>query len=77
MRMIRCWRVRRRLQSYLDGEATPRDVALITSHLEMCIRCGVDAATLSRAIQQLRQLRSDVDPATLASLDAAVRRLTT
>ncbi|MEX2561937.1 MAG: hypothetical protein WD358_01650 [Nitriliruptoraceae bacterium] len=74
---LRCWWVRRRLQPFLDGEASPRVVTLITSHLKTCIRCEFDAATLSRVIEQLRQLRSDMDPATLATLDAAVRRLTT
>ena len=77
MRMLRCWRARRRLQSYLDGEANPRDVALITAHLKMCIDCGTDAATLSRVIERLHHLRSDVDPAVLATIDATVRRLTT
>ena len=42
---VRCLRVARVLQSYLDGEADPPTAAAVAAHLEECRRCGLEAST--------------------------------
>ncbi|GAB3394249.1 anti-sigma factor family protein [Amycolatopsis echigonensis] len=42
---VRCLRVMRLLQSYLDGEVTDATAARIAEHLEECRRCGLQADT--------------------------------
>lgn len=40
-----CHQVARVLQSYLDGEADPPTSEAVAAHLEVCRRCGLEAAT--------------------------------
>lgn len=66
-----CARVARALQSYLDGEVDPPTAAMVTAHLEICRRCGLQAQTyqaIKTAIATTGQ--ADVDQAALGRLHA-------
>lgn len=78
MRM-RCLRVARVLQSYLDGETEPPTAAAVAAHLEECRRCGLEAsayAAIKTAIAANgARGPGAVDPAALARLEAFAARL--
>lgn len=73
--LLRCWIARRRLQSLLDGELGTRHAEAIAGHLERCERCGLEATTLARVIDAIRQLSPALDPGTRARLAIAVHQL--
>lgn len=49
-----CREVGRILQTYLDAELEDESAALVTEHLEMCARCGLEAATYAELKEALR-----------------------
>jgi anti-sigma factor RsiW len=78
MRM-RCRRVARVLQSYLDGEVDPPTATAVSEHLEECRRCGLEVSAYT-AIKTAIAARGaahvpDVDPAALVRLTAFARSL--
>ena len=72
----RCAEVARWLQPYLDGEVDGRTLRLVSAHLEVCRRCGLEAETY-RALKQALVRRSDPPPEPVARLRAFADRLTT
>lgn len=77
---VRCRRVARVLQSYLDGEVDPPTATAVSEHLEACRRCGLEASAYA-AIKVAVAARGagrdvpDVDPAALVRLTAFARSL--
>lgn len=49
---LRCWRVLRVVQAYLDGETDETTARRVAEHLEDCTRCGLEADTF-RAIKRV------------------------
>ena len=45
-----CHRVAKALQAWLDGESDDLTVEMVATHLEMCLKCGLEANTY-RAIK--------------------------
>ncbi|MEX0868508.1 MAG: zf-HC2 domain-containing protein [Nitriliruptoraceae bacterium] len=69
VRWRRCRQIRRELQTFLDGETDMPQTRQIAAHLAICVRCGLEAASLRQVIADLR--RSHHTPST-----AATHRLT-
>ncbi len=63
-----CREVGRVLQAYLDGEVDADSARLVASHLESCLNCGFEAATLRRICKSLRRVELDLDPAAVDRL---------
>jgi anti-sigma factor RsiW len=74
--LLGCWRVRRTLQSFLDGEVEPRRAGLVAAHLESCSHCDVEADMLARVIEAIRRLRPALDRAAYTRLVATFEELT-
>ena len=74
---LTCWRVRRSLQTLLDGELTPSTAKSLRRHLERCTRCRIEERTLRRVIDLLHQLRTDHDATEPIRLAALVEWLQT
>lgn len=71
-----CHEVGAVLQGYLDGELGPEDAELVTEHLRHCDRCSIEATTVERVIDAIRQQRPDLDPGPVERLTGYVERLT-
>ena len=54
--MKSCHEVGQRLQTYLDGDLDPDQVAKVVAHLEHCRRCGMEADAYSRIKQSLQRV---------------------
>lgn len=63
-----CHRVRKVLQSYLDGELDDRHAGMVAAHLDQCDRCGIEAELYEQVRASLQRLRSAPDPDALARL---------
>lgn len=63
-----CNRVRKVLQSYLDGELDDRHAAMVASHLQDCDRCGIEADVYEQVKSRLSGLRQQPDPAAIERL---------
>lgn len=71
-----CREVGHVLQTYLDGELDELAAARITGHLELCRRCGMEAATYAEIKASLsRRGTRHVDPAAVDRLRAFAERL--
>jgi predicted anti-sigma-YlaC factor YlaD len=64
------------LQAYLDGELGPEDAELVAEHLHHCERCQIEAATVERVVEAIKEQRPDLDPAPIERLTGFVDRLT-
>lgn len=73
--MFRCLRASRVLQRYLDGEADELTGRLMSSHLEECRRCGMEAATYRAIKRALRASGAHHDELALRRLRAFTRSL--
>ena len=67
----RCWRTRRRLQAWLDGEIAIDDAADLAAHVARCAACGHEVAELAQVIEAIRRQRPDLAPAELSWLEHA------
>lgn len=76
---VRCMHVARVLQSYLDGEVSPRRAGAVGEHLEECRRCGLEASAYTAIKVALAASghgqTPSVDAAVLARLAAFAQRL--
>lgn len=67
---MRCWRARRHVSAYLDGELDPGTVAAVEGHLARCPTCPPLYAALVGVRARLEGLR---DPDTVVENDVARR----
>jgi Putative zinc-finger len=66
---LSCPEVGRLLQRFLDGELTDEhDAQLLSSHLDECKRCGLEADTYRRIKAVLASRRLPVPPESVARL---------
>ncbi len=65
-----CDEVGRTLQSFLDRELDERTARRVGRHLELCRRCGMDAAAYREIKQTLRRRAGRIDRPTLTRLQA-------
>ncbi len=83
---MKAWRRRRRdemdcrevvhlLQAHLDAELDPVTAAKVSSHLEACRRCGMEAETYRELKARLARLSDPVDEEAVARLRAFVDEL--
>lgn len=63
-----CNRVRKVLQSYLDGELDDDNAAFVAAHLEHCERCGIEADIYERVKASLAELHQAPDPSAVDRL---------
>ena len=68
-RLLDCKQVARVLQAYLNGDLDGFDAWRVTTHLEDCRRCGLEAATI-RQIKRALAGRYQPAPETVARLRA-------
>jgi len=68
-RLLNCKQVARVLQAYLNGDLDGFDAWRVTTHLEDCRRCGLEAATI-REIKRALAGRYQPAPETVARLRA-------
>lgn len=73
--MASCREVARTLQHYLDGEVDPITARRTAGHLEVCRRCGMDAATYRELREALRRGLGALDPSAVARLRAFAEHL--
>lgn len=71
-----CHRVRRVLQSFLDGELGAAEGDVVADHLAHCERCGIEARVFLDVKDELNELRPDLDLETLARLHQFADELT-
>lgn len=71
---LRCWRARRHVSSYLDGELDQTTRAMVESHLESCPTCPPLYASLVGVRATLGGLR-DPDSVVEAAMADRIRRL--
>ncbi len=71
-----CLRVRRTLQSFLDGQVAPEEAERVAAHLQDCSRCDIEAEVLTRVIEAIQRLRPDLEVAVYDRLVATVDDLT-
>lgn len=64
------------LQAYLDGELDDRTVERVAAHLEVCRRCGLEAATY-QSIKRALARRSAPPPDALIRLHHFAEQLVT
>jgi len=57
-----CRDVGRVLQSYLDGELDAAHTAEVATHLEHCVRCGMEADVYTRIQRALARRADGADP---------------
>lgn len=63
-----CLAAGRLLQRYLDGELDERAARRVGRHLELCRRCGAEAAGYRTIKRALGRRRAELDPASVARL---------
>ncbi len=63
-----CREVGQALQNYLDGQVEGITVRRIARHLELCRRCGMDAATYQQIKDGLRRSSGGLDRSTVSRL---------
>ena len=73
-RLLNCQQVARVLQAYLNGDLDGFDAWRVTTHLEDCRRCGLEAATI-RQIKRALAGRYQPAPETVARLRAFCENL--
>lgn len=74
---VECMRVRKLLQSYLDGELRDEDAAaLVARHLEACRRCGKAADSIQLLKDAVGRLRRDPDPEQVRRVQRVIDELT-
>jgi anti-sigma factor RsiW len=67
---LSCRKVGKLLQAYLDGELTDARSVLVADHLDMCLRCGLEASTYRWLKAQLAGLSAGEDERQLDRLRA-------
>lgn len=68
--MASCKEAARVLQSYLDREVDEHTARRVARHLEMCRRCGLEAATYTEIKSALSRRARIVDASALERLQA-------
>lgn len=69
---LHCRAVARMLQAYLDGELAEPMASLVAQHLDLCLRCGLDADTWRWLKRNLGGLARAEDPDRLTRLQTFV-----
>ena len=72
-----CREAARVLQSYLDGQLDATEAKRVADHLEVCRRCGLDAATFRSIKATLAGAAPQADPEAVDRLQAFARDLGT
>jgi anti-sigma factor RsiW len=72
---MECMRIRRVLQSFLDGELDGAQREWVAAHLDACRRCGLDAVTYESLRRRLSGFDQSVDPEAIARLERFVDQL--
>lgn len=70
-----CRRTRRILQSWVDGELGQHDAVRVAAHLELCVRCGIEAGLYVQVKDALASLHVPPDPFVMARLDHFVQTI--
>jgi anti-sigma factor RsiW len=70
-----CRGVARLIQHHLDGELDEEAARVVAQHLEMCLRCGLEASTYRQLQRHLARLQEPVDDAVLERLRRFVDEL--
>jgi anti-sigma factor RsiW len=70
-----CRQVARIIQRHIDGELDEHAARAVARHLEVCLRCGLDARTYHELKRRLVHLQEPVDAATIERLRRFVSRL--
>jgi anti-sigma factor RsiW len=73
---LRCKEVARVLQAHVDGELDPEAARKASSHLDACLRCGMEASAYQDLKAQLAKLAEPVDAGAVARLRAFADELT-
>lgn len=68
--MSECYRVAKALQAYLDGEVDDMTADMVSTHLETCRRCGLEANTYRAIKAATLAAESEPDP---MDVDAVTR----
>jgi anti-sigma factor RsiW len=74
-RPMSCEEVGTVLQAYLDDETDEVATRRVAHHLEDCLRCGMEVVTYRRIKASLSRRELELDPASLARLQAFGERL--
>lgn len=72
---LRCMRIMRLLQAYLDGNLDDVSARRAAAHLEQCRRCGLEASVYTEIKAVLRAKDRPVDPDALDRLRLFGERL--
>ncbi len=70
-----CRKVGTLMQSHLDGALTAEDARRVSSHLEACRRCGMEAEAFQALSAAVARLSTQTDPDALARLGRLVAEL--
>ncbi|MDA8343789.1 MAG: zf-HC2 domain-containing protein [Actinomycetota bacterium] len=70
-----CREAARVLQSYLDGQLDAAEAGRVADHLEVCRRCGLDAATFRSIKATLAGAAPEPEPGVVDRLEAFARSL--
>ncbi len=75
--LIECMRVRRLLQSYLDGELDDEHgAAMVARHLQACRRCGMAADSIQFLKDHVARFRHDPSPEQAQRVERVIDELT-
>ncbi|MCC5953497.1 MAG: zf-HC2 domain-containing protein [Acidimicrobiia bacterium] len=72
---LSCRQVAKVLQTHLDGELDDETASAVAEHLEMCRRCGLEAATYIELKEALARRAAPVPTASLERLRSFVAEL--
>ena len=70
-----CREAARKIQSYLDGRLEEAEAGRVADHLEVCRRCGLDAATFRSIKATLAGAAAEPDAHAVDRLQAFARSL--
>lgn len=72
---LRCRKVRRLVNAFLDDEIDPALARRVAAHLDVCEDCGLEAETYRAVKRALTDVREELDPHVLERLERFVDRL--
>lgn len=72
---LRCRKVRRLLNAFLDDEIDATLARRVAAHLEVCEHCGFEAETYRAVKRALTDVREDLDPEIIERLERFVDHL--